>query len=72
MQCTKKVGGMEMGAPSNNPHHKHSHHEHWQFSFQDGMTPLYNACMKGHLEMVILLIDKGADLKAVTNVCFWI
>ena len=31
---------------------------------QDGFTPLNNAAFKGHLEIVRLLLDRGADKEA--------
>ena len=31
---------------------------------QDGRTPLHHAAMKGHAEVVSLLLEKGADIQA--------
>ena len=38
---------------------------HW---YQDGMTALHNAAYKGHLEVVSLLLDRGANIEATNNV----
>ena len=37
-------------------------------SLQDGCTPLHCAAMYGHLESVRLLVDRGADKGAKSNV----
>ena len=35
---------------------------------QDGDTPLYLAISKGHMDMAVLLVEKGADLNAKNKV----
>ncbi len=35
---------------------------------QDGWTPLFVAAQNGHLEVVRLLLDKGANMEAANNV----
>ena len=35
---------------------------------QDGMTPLMRACRKGHLDIVNVLVDNGADVNDKDNV----
>ena len=37
---------------------------------QDGWTPLHWAAQKGSLEVVKLLLDKGVDVNAKTNVSY--
>ena len=37
-------------------------------SHQGGWTPLHNAIYKGHMDMAVLLVEKGADLNAKNNV----
>ena len=36
--------------------------------YQNGMTALYWAADKGHLEVVRLLLERGADIQATNNV----
>ncbi len=38
---------------------------------QYGATPLYMAAQKGHLEVVRLLLDKGANKEAASKVNCW-
>lgn len=38
------------------------------FGSQDGRTPLSHAAEKGHLDVVTLLVEAGADLNAVDKV----
>ena len=38
-------------------------------SFQEGGTPLSMAAQKGHVDIVKLLAESGADLNARTKVC---
>ena len=35
---------------------------------QNGHTPLHEAAEKGHVEVAALLVDKGADVKAINEV----
>ena len=37
-------------------------------SYQDGRTALHIAAIKGHIEVMRLLLDKGADVKIRHNV----
>ena len=37
---------------------------------QDGDTALYIACQEGHVKVVKLLLDRGADIEAKTNVSY--
>lgn len=41
----------------------------YQTSLQLDRTPLHWACAKGHLPVVELLVDHGADLEAKDKVC---
>jgi hypothetical protein len=38
------------------------------FYLQDGYSPFLQACKSGHLKVVELLADRGADINATTNV----
>ena len=38
------------------------------FSHQDGITPLYISSQKGHVEVVTLLVSRGADLNLAMQV----
>ena len=40
-----------------------------RFHVQDLRTPLYNAAMAGHLDIVRVLHEKGANIEAATKVC---
>ena len=37
---------------------------------QDGFTPLYVACQNGHKQIVIVLLESGANVN-LTTVSFW-
>ena len=37
---------------------------------QDGITPLYVACQIGHKQIVIVLLESGANVN-LTTVSFW-
>ena len=37
---------------------------------QDGITPLYAACQNGHKQIVIVLLESGANVN-LTTVSFW-
>ena len=39
------------------------------FCLQNGISPLYVACMKGHTAVVHILIKAGADIHQATEVC---
>jgi len=49
----------------------HPHHKPLTFSFQYGETPLFIACLSGHLEVVTLLINKGAGFNTPNKVCLF-
>ena len=35
---------------------------------QDGITPLYSACQNGHKQIVIVLLESGANVNLTTTV----
>ncbi len=37
------------------------------FSMQDGVTPLWTAASNGHLEVVRLLVEKGAEVNGANH-----
>ena len=38
------------------------------FSYQDGATALFQASQEGHIEVVTLLVSRGADLNLAAKV----
>ena len=38
---------------------------------QDGFTPLYGACEGGHKQIVIVLLENGANVNLTTTVSVW-
>jgi len=49
---------------------QHPHHKSLTFPVQNGFTSLSTACQNGHLDVVTLLLNKGADLNAASKVYF--
>ena len=37
-------------------------------NYEDGLIPLYGACLKGHVQMVRLLLENGTNANAISTI----